>query len=244
MFPLQTSVPRRHPPVATWLLIAANGLVFFFELGLPREEFTRLCYLFGVVPARFTHPEWAASTGFPLHDYWPFLTSLFLHGGWVHIIGNLWTLWIFGPVVEDRMGPGRFLAFYLLSGVGAGIVHTFVNAGSTIPAIGASGAIAGVMGAYLVLYPLSQVVVMVLVFIFPFFFVFPAVLYLGFWIGLQLLSGLASLSSSAPVGGIAFWAHVGGFAAGILLLGPFLSPSRRRAHEDEGALARAWHFYR
>ena len=109
--------------------------------------------MFGIVPARFTHPEWALSGGFPLHGYWPFLTSMFLHGGWLHIIGNMWTLWIFGDNVEDRMGPVRFVIFYLVCGLAAGIVHCFTNPDSTIPTVGASGAIAGVMGVYFFLFP-------------------------------------------------------------------------------------------
>lgn len=242
MFPIQTSVYVRHEPVVTWILIALNGLVFFFEVQLPRETLEQIVYLFGVVPARFTHPEWAAEVGFPLNNYWPFLTSLFLHGGWLHIIGNMWTLFIFGRNVEDRMGPARFLVFYLLCGVAAGIVHTLVNVHSTVPAIGASGAIAGVMGAYLMMYPRSHVVIMIPIFIFPFFFDVLAVFYLGYWFLLQLFSGTFALVQSSEGGGIAFWAHVGGFVAGAMFFGLFLRPraERRDCHADEGCLEHAW----
>src|SRR5437773_575379 len=147
MIPISDTVPRRNPPIATWLLMIANGLVFLFELTLPPPALQQFFYLFGIVPARFTHPDWASWAGFPMDDYWPFVTSMFLHGGWLHIIGNMWTLWIFGDNVEDRMGPGRFTIFYLLCGLFAGSVHCLTNADSTLPTVGASGAIAGVMGA-------------------------------------------------------------------------------------------------
>lgn len=111
MFPLQTTVFSRHQPIVTWIIIALNAVVFFFELHLPKESLEQFTYLFGLVPARFTHPDWAVSVGFPLDNYWPFVTSLFLHGGWLHIIGNMWTLWVFGMHVEDRMGPVRYLGW-------------------------------------------------------------------------------------------------------------------------------------
>ncbi len=131
--------------------------MFLLEISLPEQGLERLFYLFGIVPARYTHPEWAAYVGFPVDDYWPFLTSMFLHGGWLHILANMWTLWIFGNNVEDRMGPGRFLLFYLTCGIAAGVVHLMTNPTSTVPTVGASGAIAGVMGAYFVLFPHAQV---------------------------------------------------------------------------------------
>ena len=146
MLPIQDTIPRRNPPVATYVLLLINSLVFLFELTLPPAMLERLFYLFGMVPARYTHPAWALLVGFPVDDYWPFLTSMFLHGGWLHIISNMWTLWIFGDNVEDRMGPVRFVIFYMLCGVAAGVVHWFANPDSTIPAVGASGAIAGVIG--------------------------------------------------------------------------------------------------
>jgi rhomboid family protein len=217
MFPIKDTIPRRNPPVMTWLIIIANTLVFLLELSMSEYDLRRMMYLFGVVPARYTHPQWALWVGLPLDNYWPFLTSMFLHGGWVHIIGNMWTLWIFGDNVEDRMGPIRFLFFYLLCGITAGVVHSFVNPDSTLPAVGASGAIAGVMGAYFFLFPTSRVIVLIPIFIFPFFFEVPAVVYLGFWALTQVFSGTLALIGPGYVGGVAFWAHVGGFLAGMLL---------------------------
>jgi len=202
----------------------------------------RFFYLFGVVPARFNHPEWARLVGLPIDTYWPFLTSMFLHGGWLHIFGNMWTLWIFGDNVEERMGSGRFVIFYLFCGLLAGVVHSYTNANSTVPTVGASGAIAGVMGAYFVLYPYARVIVMIPIFIFPFFFEMPAVLYLGFWMLTQVFSGTLSLATPGEVGGVAWWAHVGGFAAGMLLQFVFAKrkDTYRRPFRDEYGTERAW----
>ena len=226
MFPLRDSIPSRYPPVMTWLLIGVNVVVFVFELSLPSRQLQEFIYLFGIVPARYTHPGWARLVGFPLDNYWPFLTSMFLHGGWLHIIGNMWMLWLFGDNVEDRMGPGRFLVFYLLCGVLAGVAHLALNPGSRVPTIGASGAIAGVLGAYFVLYPLAQVIVMVPILFFPFFFTLPAAVFLALWFFMQFLSGTVSLHGAAA-GGVAWWAHVGGFVAGAVLYRLFLNPERR-----------------
>ena len=242
MFPIRDTIPSRNPPVAVWLLILVNSVVFLFELAMPEPALRQFFHLFGIVPARYAHPDWALWAGFPVDDYWPFLTSMFLHGGFMHIIGNMWTLWIFGDNVEDRMGPARFLVFYLLCGLAAGLVHWLTNPDSTIPTVGASGAIAGVMGAYFFLFPYSRVVVLVPVFFFPFFFELPAVTYLGFWALSQVFSGTLSLAGPASVGGVAWWAHVGGFMAGILLHFFFVKrgDTYRRPSRDEYEIESAW----
>jgi membrane associated rhomboid family serine protease len=242
MIPIQDTVPSRNPPLAVYALIALNLLVFALELSLPNEGLDRLFYLLGIVPARYSHPEWAVRVGFPVDDYWPFLTSMFLHGGWAHIIGNMWTLWIFGDNVEDRMGPFRFTLFYLLCGLIAAVVHYATNRDSAVPTVGASGAIAGVLGAYFVLYPRSQIVVMVPIFFYPVFFEVPAVMYLLFWALSQLFSGALALAGPVEVGGVAWWAHVGGFAAGLLLHPLFVQPRRaiRRLQPDEYGIEAAW----
>ncbi len=242
MFPIQDTIPTRNPAIATWLLILANAIVFLFELAMPEDALKQFFYVFGIVPARYTHPGWAHLVGLSIDDYWPFLTSMFLHGGWAHIIGNMWALWIFGDNVEDRMGPVRFLFFYLLCGLAAGIVHAYTNADSTMPTVGASGAIAGVMGAYFFLFPYSRVVVLVPVFFFPFFFELPAVTYLGFWALTQVFSGTLALGNPGDVGGVAWWAHVGGFAAGILLQFLFVkrTGAYRRLSRDEYETENAW----
>ena len=244
MFPLQTTVVSRHPPIVTWVIIGINALFFLFELQLPPEVLKTFMMHFGVVPARFTNPQLAMNPGIPAENYWPFLTSMFLHGGWAHIIGNMWTLWVFGQHVEDRMGPFRYLGFYLLCGVSSGVVHTLVNWEATMPAIGASGAIAGVMAAYLMLFPTSRVIVMIPIFIFPLLFDFLAFFYLGYWFLLQLVSGYVTLLSNSmqEAGGIAFWAHVGGFTTGALIYGLFLRPigERRGPYRDEGTYEHGW----
>jgi rhomboid family protein len=242
MIPIQDTVHSRNPPLAVYALIALNLLVFALELSLPHEALDRLFYLLGIVPARYSHPEWAVRVGFPVDDYWPFLTSMFLHGGWAHLIGNMWTLWIFGDNVEDRMGPFRFTLFYLLCGLVAAVVHYATNRDSDVPTVGASGAIAGVLGAYFVLYPRSQIVVMVPIFFYPVFFEVPAVMYLLFWALSQLFSGALALAGPVEVGGVAWWAHVGGFAAGLLLHPLFVQPRRsiRRLQPDEYGIEAAW----
>ena len=244
MIPIQDTVPRRNPPIVTWMIILVNALVFLLELSMSDYQLQQFSYLFGVVPARYTHPDWALRVGFPIDNYWPFLTSMFLHSGWLHIIGNMWTLWIFGDNVEDRMGPIRFLSFYLLCGIAAGIVHSLTNPDSMMPAVGASGAIAGVLGAYFFLFPYARIVVLIPVFIFPFFFEMPAVLYLGFWILTQVFSGTLALATPEQVGGVAWWAHVGGFTAGIILQFFFVKRGYRRPARDEYGIDNAWVPYR
>ena len=160
VFPIMDSVPSRSVPVVTRTLILINVVVFFFELALPQETLEQVFYLFGIVPARFAHPDWAARVGFPVNDYWPLLTHQFLHGGWLHIIGNMWTLWIFGDNVEDRMGSLRFVLFYLTCGLVAAVTELITQPESTVPTVGASGAIAGVLGAYLLLFPTARLVVL------------------------------------------------------------------------------------
>jgi len=242
VFPILDSVPSRSVPVVTRTLIIANVVVFFFELSLPREAVEQVFYLFGIVPARFTHPEWAAFVGFPINDYWPLLTHQFLHGGWLHIIGNMWTLWIFGDNVEDRMGPLRFTLFYLICGIVAAATHILTQPDATVPTVGASGAIAGVLGAYLLLFPTARLVVMFPVLFVPFFFELPAILYLVMWFFLQLFSGAFALADPNHVGGIAWWAHVGGFVAGLVLCPLFLLGRRppRRLRPDEYGIEWTW----
>jgi membrane associated rhomboid family serine protease len=242
MFPIRDNIPSRGPAIVTWLLILANSFVFLFELTLPEPALEEFFHLFGVVPARFTHPGWAAEAGFPIHDYWPFVTSMFLHGGWLHIIGNMWALWIFGDNVEDRMGPVRFAVFYLLCGLAAGVVHWLTNLDSTLPTVGASGALAGVMGAYFILFPHSRVIILIPIVFIPLFFEVPAVFYLGFWALSQVYSGALSLADADVVGSVAWWAHVGGFFAGLALHFFFVQREkiRRFPARDEYGIEGAW----
>lgn len=237
MFPLHDSVARRYPPLMVWTLIALNAVVFLFEASLPKEALEALINYYGFVPARYTDPAWALQHGLSPNNYLPFLTMMFLHGGWSHLIGNMWTLWLFGAAVEDRMGSGRFLVFYLLCGFAAGLTQLMFNAYSTVPAIGASGAIAGVMGAYTLLFPTARILFFIPVLFFPFFFEWPALLFTGVWFLIQFLQGVMELFSPAVGGGIAWWAHVGGFVFGLALVRLFVRPERMRYFPDQVVLS-------
>ncbi len=228
MFPIKDNIPHRESPFVTWAIILINGLIFFFELSLPRGMLERFILHFGMVPARYTNPAWALSQGLSPMNLFPFLSSIFLHGGWMHFLGNMWSLWLFGDNVEDRVGHFRFLVFYLLCGLLAGVTHFIFNPTSRMPTIGASGAIAGVMGAYFIMFPTARVITLVPVFFLPYFVEIPAVVFFFFWFLSQLYGGMFSLLLPQGVGGIAWWAHVGGFVFGIVLV-PFFR-KRRRAY--------------
>src|SRR5919198_6161680 len=182
MIPLRDVIPSRTVPSITITIIALNALAWLFEVSLPPDVLDQFLRIYGVVPADFRPPT--------------LITSMFLHGGWMHVIGNMWYLWIFGDNVEDRLGHGRFLVFYLLCGVAAALAQTITAPDSVVPMVGASGAIAGVMGAYFVLYPHSRIVTLV-----PLFFFFqvievPAILFLGIWFLMQFVSGVGSIVST------------------------------------------------
>lgn len=230
MIPLRDTIRSRHRPVMTWLLVAANVAVFFFQLTLNEPQLQWFVNNFALVPATWqTNPVWFVITMF---------TSMFMHGGWLHIISNMWILFIFGDNVEDRMGPFGFLVFYLLGGLAAAVLQVAVQPTSLVPTLGASGAIAGVMGAYLVLYPRARVVTLIPLFIFFTTINIPAVLYLGIWFFTQFYSGLAALGQ-VTMGGVAWWAHIGGFLFGVLMVRKFLfrnppiPPSRMTIYPQE-----------
>jgi len=213
MIPLRDDVPSERLPIVTYGIIGLNLLVFLWELSLG-PALTRTVRLLGVTPLALVG-GWRDSP-------WVFitlLTSQFLHAGWVHLFGNMLYLWIFGDNVEDTMGRGRFLAFYLICGVVANLAQVAINPRSTLPLIGASGAIAGVLGAYLLLFPWARVLVAVPIFFYLRIIAVPAVLVLGTWFVTQLFSGLAAITLASQVtGGVAWWAHVGGFVTGMILI--------------------------
>jgi membrane associated rhomboid family serine protease len=243
MFPLRDSIPSRTVPVVTRALVVLNVLVFVGELALPREALEQAFYIYGIVPARLTHPGWAAVVGFPAGSWWSLLTYQFLHAGWLHVLSNLWALWIFGDNVEDAMGHARFALFYVTCGVAAGLAQWVSQPNATVPSLGASGAIAGVLGAYLVWYPFARVLVLLPVFVLPLFFEVPAVIYLGAWFVSQLFNGTLALAGPVKAGGIAFWAHIGGFVAGMALCGWFARRRSARGLEpatDDFADRRRW----
>jgi membrane associated rhomboid family serine protease len=212
MIPLYDTLHSRRFPLVNWLLIVLNVLVFLYEISLSPSALDQLTRTWGLVPTQLiAHPAATWVTIF---------TAMFLHGGWFHILSNMWVLFIFGDNIEDRLGPGRYLVFYLLCGVVAGLFESFVLQGSNVPMIGASGAIAGVLGAYLVLYPRARIASLV-----PILFIFtiidiPAVIFLLFWFVSQLFSGWLTLQGSTG-SGIAWWAHVGGFLFGMLAVSFF-----------------------
>src|SRR6185295_5911066 len=201
MIPLRDVIPSRTTPYITITIICLNALAWLFEVSLPHEVLNEFLTIYGVVPADFSPPT--------------LITSMFLHGSWSHVLGNMWYLWIFGDNVEDRVGHGRFILFYLLCGVATALGQVAVDPASTLPTIGASGAIAGVMGAYFVLYPHSRVLTLI-----PWIFLqiveLPAIVLLGFWFVMQLFSaGTIAMTTSSTGGGVAFAAHVVGFVVGM-----------------------------
>jgi membrane associated rhomboid family serine protease len=203
MIPLRDVIPSRTTPYITVTIIILNVLAWLFELALPADVRTLFLQVYGVVPADFH-----ATT---------LITSMFLHGGWMHVLGNMWYLWIFGDNVEDRLGHGRFIVFYLLCGIIAALGQIAIDPGSTLPTIGASGAIAGVMGAYFVLYPRSRVLTLIPLIIFWEIIELPAIVLLGFWFVIQLFSaGTIAVTASTGGGGVAFAAHVAGFVVGMI----------------------------
>jgi membrane associated rhomboid family serine protease len=203
MFPVSDVIPSRTTPVVTIGLIAANALVFLHQLTLGERQLQIFVETYGVVPAYFT---WTSV-----------LTSMFLHGGWLHFGGNMLYLWIFGDNVEDRLGHGRYLLFYLGSGAAAALGQTATSPSSFVPMVGASGAIAGVMGAYFVLFPHSRVLTAVFIVFFMDLVEVPAIFFLGIWFLMQFFSGVGSLGADAAQGGVAFWAHIAGFVVGALV---------------------------
>jgi rhomboid family protein len=231
MLPIRDDQPRYSTPWVTRFLIALNLLIFLFEATLDRKSLGILIGQFGVVPSHLA-ALLAGSPVYPLPAVAiPFFTSLFLHGSWMHVIGNMWFLYIFGDNVEDYLGHFKYLVFYLLTGVLAMGTHVIVNLHSTAPALGASGAIAGVLGAYFVLYPRARVL--------TWFFVFvvwvPAWIILGYWFVLNFLSGTATALAvqRQNMGGVAFWAHVGGFISGALLVKVFGERGMRHPYAVE-----------
>jgi len=227
MLPIKDDQPRYSTPYVNWFLIILNLLIYFFQATLDPRSYELFAREFGVVPVhlaaflegthRYTLPQVVV----------PFFTSMFVHAGWAHVIGNMWFLYIFGDNVEDYLGHFKYLVFYLLAGLIAMTTQVAIYTNSNVPTVGASGAIAGVLGAYFILYPRARV----LTWFFVFLFYIPAWVMLGYWFVLQFLAGAATLSTMRPghdVGGVAVWAHVGGFLAGVAMIKIF--PERRQRY--------------
>jgi hypothetical protein len=220
MIPIRDQIPTRNVPVINYLLIAVNVAVFIMQwLAGPNEE--ALIYEFALIPASFV-------SNLSLGDITDVFTSMFMHAGLAHIGGNMLYLWIFGDNVEDSMGAGKYIFFYLVGGIVASFTHILTNPGSQIPTVGASGAIAAVLGAYLVLYPQSRVLTIIPLGFFIRMTTLPASIVLGLWFVLQFFSGILSMGGP-DVGGVAFWAHIGGFVAGVVL-GKIFTGKRRKQY--------------
>jgi membrane associated rhomboid family serine protease len=217
MFPIRDTISSKNYPVVNNTIIGINVVLFLFQMS-QGANLDRFVYIYGLVPARYSMPQIASyfTTGQQLLSW---LSFMFLHGGFWHLLGNMWSLYIFGDNVEDRLGPFRYLVFYLLCGITSGLSHLLFNLHSNMPTIGASGAIAGVMGAYLILHPHSKILTLIPIIFIPWFIEIPAFFFLGFWFVLQFIN---AAGSHGNIGGIAWWAHIGGFVFGIVLLKIFL----------------------
>ncbi len=222
MFPLRDTIRSKSFPAANWIIIGSNVLVFFYEISLSPLGLANFTTTYGMIPAKLhlDHPTLLIQHPMALITLF---TAMFIHGGWFHLLSNMWVLFIFGDNVEDRLGSVRYFLFYIIGGLVANLLQAFVFPTSQIPAIGASGAIASALGAYFLFFPTAKVLTLILIFIIPWFIELPAIVFLGFWFISQLFSGLFSLGmpAGANVGGVAWWAHIGGFLFGLLFASLF-----------------------
>ncbi|MBM3136691.1 MAG: rhomboid family intramembrane serine protease [Chloroflexi bacterium] len=226
MFPIRDTIRSRSVPIVNWLIMISNVLIFFHQSSLPESELNQFIQTWALVPSDVN----------PVNPFtWlPFLSHIWLHGSLFHLISNMWTLLIFGDNIEDRLGSGRYLLFYILGGISAGALQYFFTTDPNIPALGASGAIAAVMGAYFLFFPRARVVTFIPIFIFGGFVEIPAIFYLGIWFLTQVFSGVASLGMTTGMGGVAWWAHIGGFLFGLLMAKPFcVGRCVRQNYSDE-----------
>lgn len=217
MIPIRDTIPSKNYPVVNNCIIGINVIFYLVQMA-QGPDLNRFVYIYGLVPARYSIPQITSyfTTG---QQFFSLLSFMFLHGGFWHLLGNMWSLYIFGDNVEDRLGPLRYIVFYLLCGITSGLSHLIFNLNSNIPTIGASGAIAGVMGAYLILHPNAKILTLIPIIFIPWFIEIPAFFFLGFWFVLQFINAAGSHGS---IGGIAWWAHIGGFIFGIIFLKIFL----------------------
>jgi membrane associated rhomboid family serine protease len=234
MIPLRDTTPTKNYPVVNNVIIGINVVIFLVQLSLG-PGWQKFVYIYGLVPARYSIPQISAYFSAP-HQVFSFVSFMFLHGGFWHLLGNMWSLYIFGDNVEDRLGPFRYLLFYLICGVASGASHLLLNLYSNLPTIGASGAIAGVMGAYFILHPRSKILTLIPIFFIPYFLEIPAYFFLGFWFLLQFINATAG---QGQIGGVAWWAHIGGFVFGIIFLKILLAmPGGERPPEIRRMTAR------
>lgn len=218
MLPIRDNVPRRNKPIITGIIIAINIIIYLWQATMDPFQLRVFLYEFGMIPRLFIESTLISS--------YTILTSIFLHGGLGHLIGNMWILALFGDNVEDRMGHFSFLGFYIISGIVANFIHLLFNSGSTAPTIGASGAIAGIMAAYVFLFPLARVVSVIPIFFFPYIVSIPALFFIGIWFFTQIYYGTIGLALG-NAGGVAWWAHIGGFIFGAIFYRFFLRKKLR-----------------
>jgi len=216
MFPIWDDTPTKKFPLITVILIALNSMIFLYQVSLG-ERFNEFIYSMGLLPFEITHHIDILPTG-PSPIYLTIFSSMFMHGSVVHLLGNMLFLWIFGNNVEDYLGRKKFLFFYLICGISAAFTQILFNSDSTVPMVGASGAIAGVLGAYMVLYPRAKITTVIIIIFFIRLIKLPAIVVLGFWIVYQFLYGISSLAATTGEGGVAWFAHIGGFICGIILI--------------------------
>jgi len=229
MFPLQDANQARNAPIINWMIIAANVLIFLYEMTLNRHELNEMIMMFGVVPAWLSaDPGMHAITIF---------SSMFMHAGWIHLISNMWALHIFGDNVEDRLGHFNYMCFYLICGAVAALAQVFAGPNEMLPTIGASGAIGGVLGAYVVMFPHAKIITLIPIGLIPLFINVPAFVYLGLWFVSQAFAGVAALDHSKlaaeAAGQVAWWAHIGGFLAGLLLVKLMEKREYKQFYKDE-----------
>ena len=217
MIPIRDTIPSKNYPIVNHCIIGINVVLYLAQMA-QGPDLNRFVYIYGLVPARYSIPQITSyfTTG---QQFFSLLSFMFLHGGFWHLLGNMWSLYIFGDNVEDRLGPLRYIVFYLLCGITSGLSHLIFNLNSNIPTIGASGAIAGVMGAYLILHPNAKILTLIPIIFIPWFIEIPAFIFLGFWFVLQFIN---AAESHGGIGGIAWWAHIGGFIFGIIFLKIFI----------------------
>lgn len=218
MIPLRDDNPYKNKPYMTWFIILASIGIFIFQMSLPYQELEELVLRYGFVPSDLSKIITQGDFSLLGSVAASVFACMFLHGSWAHLLGNMWSLWLFGDNVEDKIGRLNFLFFYILSGFAATLVHYFANTSSDLPVIGASGAIAGVMGAYVLMFPLARIVTLVPIIWVPFFFRIPAVIFIGIWFFLQVLLGVSELTMTQAAGGVAWWAHIGGFIFGLFII--------------------------
>ncbi len=222
MIPIRDTAPCHTTPYVTWGLIILCTSLFIFLQFLPEPVQREIIYKYGMVPIRYSNPQWAAYFGLPPDGYLSFFTNLFLHGDWMHLLLNMWFLWIFADNIEDRMGHFRFIIFYLICGFLATFLQWYYKPELVVPVVGASGAIAGILGAYFFLYPYARIIILVPLFFWPFYFNLPAIGFLGVWVIIQLHNATTPMVFEHIAIDVAWWAHLGGFITGSIIYRFFL----------------------